>query len=423
MNNREIELIHYQDEFLMSESKMTLLLGGIGSGKTAVGAFFVIMMVSQFPKSKGLIVANTFTQLMNATVSTLTGILDMLGIPYKAVLSGARKRITIMGCTCYLYSLERPENIRGIEVGWIWGDEIAFATKMALDIIKGRLRGKFGPLYERYTSSPNGFNFIYDIFENMDNENKTDKVHLIRARTKDNVFLPIGYYESLLEDYGGIDNPLAQQELFGQFVNLLAGQIYWGFNRGINVSPIHLTPNKHFPMYACQDFNIDNMMGCYIQYIGGIFYVYQENILEHHNANTDDASRKIKQDLGLFEHYVIPDSTGKARKTSASSQSDFDIMRSYGLIVLETRNPLIRDRQNTLNMHFKRRRVIIDPRCKRLIKEIETLSSRDKEGDSAHVSVALGYGTHYLAPLTVSKRSTYSGGTGQWQQRNSSRRY
>ena len=361
-------------------------------------------MLSNYPKSPGLITANTYTQLVNATVKTITTEFDILNIPYKVVLGGARKYIEVFGVMIYLYSLERPDSIRGIEVGWWLSDESAFAKHEAIQVCRGRLRDKNGPLYERHTTSPNSYNWCYEEFENKDGKNKSKSVHLIRGITKDNIFLPDGYYQSLLEEYGGADNPLAKQELFGQFTNLGEGAIYWGFDRDRNVQPCKLDPS--FPVYVGQDFNVNNMEGCYVQFKDGKFYVTQENILTQHGANTDSAASKICKDLKpKYRPLVVPDSTGKAIKTSSSNRSDIEILQSYGLEVIPTKNPFIRDRQNTLNMHMKKNNVIIDPSCKTLIKELETISSRDKEGQLAHVSVALGYVTWKLAPLVTRKQS------------------
>lgn len=400
-----VRLLHYQDDFIFSKSKKALLLGGIGTGKTFSGSHFAINMLAQYPNSKGLITANTYTQLMNATVETFLSEMDQLKIPCKPVLGGAKKHIRVFDTKVYLYSLERPDAIRGIETGWWWSDESAFTKHDAIQICRGRLRDSNGPLYERHTSSPNGFNWLYDDFENKDGENIDEKFGLYRGITSENIYLPDGYYDSLLEDYGGPDNPLARQELFGQFTSLSAGAIYWAFDRDIHVQPCKLDPN--FPVYVGQDFNIDNMEGCYVQYRDGRFYVTQENILTHHGANTDTAASKICSDLKKdYRPIVVPDSTGGARKTSASGRTDLEILKSYGLEVAPTRNPFIRDRQNTVNIQMKKNNVIIDPSCKTLIKEMETLSSRDKEGLKAHVSCALGYVIFKIAPLTTKRKSS-----------------
>ena len=389
----------YQEDFILSKAKKSLLLAGIGAGKSFSGAHFVLNMVSNYPKSKGLITANTYTQLVNATVKTLVTELEVLNIPHKAVLGGANKHIKVLDTLIYLYSLERPDTIRGIESGWWWSDESGFSKKEAIQVCRGRIRDKNGPLYERHTSSPNGYNWMYDDFENRDDE----KVQLIRGITKDNIFLPDGYYESLLEDYGGEDNPLAKQELFGQFTNLSEGAIYWAFNRDVHVQPCK--PDSRYPVYVGQDFNIDNMEGCYVQYRDGKFYVFGENILKHHGANTDSAASKIVKDLvPKYRPLVVPDSTGGSRKTSSSGRTDLEILKSYGLEVVTTSNPFIRDRQNTLNIHMKKNNVIIDPSCKELIKELGSISSRDKEGLKAHVSVALGYVTWKIAPLKKERK-------------------
>lgn len=413
----DIDILGYQNEFLQCQSKKGMLLGGIGSGKSFTGAHFVIKMISEFPLSKGMITANTYTQLMNATVTTLIEELERLEIPHHAVLSGTRKRIEIYDTLIYLYSLDAYQNMRGPSVGWWYSDESCFSKLEAIQVVRGRIRDKNGPLYERHTSSPNGFNWAYDLFENCDGDDKTDQVHLVRAKTKENIFLPEGYYTSLLEDYGGENNPLAKQELDGQFVNMQAGSIYWGFKRGINVAKVEL--DKNFPVYVGQDFNIDNMANCYVQFREGKFYVSKETILEHYGANTDNAATKIVKDLKeKYRPIVVPDSTGKARKTSDSGRTDIEILKSYDLEVLDTHNPFIRDRQNTLNIHCKKSDVIIDPSCKTLIKELESLSSRDKEGDKAHVSVGLGYITNKLKPLRIRKRSTYSGGNNNVRNQN-----
>lgn len=402
---KEIQLLPHQKEFIKSTSKKTLLLGGIGVGKTQAGSLYALDMISRYPKSKGLITANVYNQLINATVSTFLELLDTLGIPFKKVMGGAGRHIQVFDTKIYLYSLERPQNIRGIEVGWLWVDESAFSSYEAIQICRGRLRDKNGPLFERHTSSPNGYNWLYDEFEGKDQENLNKENHLVRAKTKENIFLPPDYYKTLLSDYGGLTNPLARQELLGEFVNLKAGSIYWSFDRSTHVKDCRSKMSRSFPVYVGQDFNIDNMEAIYVQYIKGIFYCYKENILNQYDANTDAAATQICEDLvPRYNPIVIPDSTGKNRKTSSSGKTDIEILKRYGLTVHETSNPFIRDRQNTLNLILKQNRIVIDPSCKVLIKELETLSSRDKEGDKAHVSVALGYVVWKLEPLRSKRK-------------------
>ena len=404
-----VEATNYQLEVLSSKAKETLMLGGIGSGKSFIGAVWVVVQAIKHKdkkyRNKGLkiiIAANTYTQLMNASVEALIDLLDMMGIKYKAVLSGAKKRITFLNCTCYLYSLEKYNNIRGIEVDHIWVDEIAFCTKgnEAIKVLKGRMRNKVAENRQLiYTTSPNGFNFLYDKFEGKDDPTAEDydKVRLIRAKTSENIYLPDGKYEELLEEYGGIDNPLAQQELLGQFVNLQEGAIYWGFDREENVMDCKL--NRKYPVYVGLDFNVDNMSAVYIQYINGVFYCCKEVNLTHRNANTADIANQIQTDLEGYNKYIIPDSTGRNRSTKGTSESDHQMLRDHGLTVMETHNPFIRSRQTTVNSHFRNKKIFLSEDMKKTRKEIETLASRDEEGKVNHLSVALGYVAWKLAPI------------------------
>jgi len=389
-----LSLLPHQKQLLQCEAKNAMMLGGIGSAKTHALVLYVLKMVAEYPDANHMICANTYTQLMNATVEALVKFLNQNKIPHKLVKSTSDRYIQILDTKFYLYSLKNYEDIRGIEVGSIVADEVCFSKEEAYKVIKGRLRDTRGPLEFRGFSSPNGFNWVYDIFGlgSADSPNYA----VIKAKTYDNIFLPDGYYEELLHEYGGEKNPLARQELFGEFVNLTSGSIYWGFKRDQHVKPTAMKEGE--VIYVGQDFNADPMCGICLQHRGGKFYVFKENVLP--DSNTYETAQYLNKIFFNNRFAVIPDSTGKARKSSAvRGATDLQILKDHGIHVMSTYNPLIRDRQNNLNMKFKQGLIQIDPSCKTLIQELETLSSRDKEGEKSHVAVALGYAIWKLAPM------------------------
>ena len=388
-----IELLNHQYDLLTSEQKHVGLVGSIGVGKTFTLAHFIIDCIAKYPKIDILVAANTYTQLINATAKGIINTLDELQIPYHSALGGSRKYIQIGKSIIYLYSLDQYDNIRGIEVGALAFDEAAYSKREAIQVCWGRLRQKGMPLLARYFTSPNGFNWLYDFFVTNPDKNKK----LIKASIFDNFHLEKDYIEDIISNYGGLDNPLAKQELLGEFVNLNAGSIYWAFDREKHVRPI--TPQPYLPVYVGQDFNVRNMCGTFSQYQNMVLQVFKENILRDSHANTHSTAESILKQLPNYQKLVIPDSTGKAVKTNSSSKSDHQILRDYGLEVVYNVNPSIRDRQNTVNTMFKKGQLFIDPSCKELIKELETLSSRDKEGEVSHLGPALGYTCWYLNPL------------------------
>ena len=100
---------------------------------------------------------------------------------------------------------------------------------------------------------------------------------------------------------------------------------------------------------------------------------------------------------------VIPDSTGKNRKTS--SKSDHLILKDNGFTVMSTLNPFVTDRVNNINRLFTADRIIIDPKCKKLIGDLEKVAWKNEKLDQktdtmlTHISDALGYGAWKLFPI------------------------
>ncbi len=155
-----IELLSYQYDFIHSEDPNLVLIAGVGTGKTRAIAYYILKRISQYPDSNILVVANTYSQLINSTLEPLFAVLDELGIPYKPSL--AKHRLTIFNTTVFAYSLEKYDNIRGIEVGTIIADEFfLFKNDMAYKTIKTRLRDPNVPLQFRGCTTKNGFNWGY----------------------------------------------------------------------------------------------------------------------------------------------------------------------------------------------------------------------------------------------------------------------
>jgi phage terminase large subunit len=393
-----VDLLPYQYEFVQSDHHNLALLAGVGTGKTYALACFILRMVGQYPNAKGMIVANTHGQLVNATLTPLLQLCEELGIPYTT--SYGTKRITIMKTTIYVYSLEKYENIRGIECGWIAADEFFLGKdKKAYDVIKTRLRDKNGPLLFRAISTKNGYNWGYDMYASPTKEND---YKILEAQTGDNPYLPAQYMDDLLEDYGSAEAPMYRQEVLNEYVNLTSGSVYWSFDRNQHVVPTSL--DKRIHTYIGVDFNIDLMSAIYCQQVGDTLHVCKEVSLTERDANTFTLAERLQRDLYEYPYRsVIPDSTGKARKTS-SQKSDHQILKDAGFKLDVTTNPPIRDRQNAVNRLFNLKKIVIDPSCTRLIKELETLASRDTEGQVVHISVALGYIINKLAPVVRRKK-------------------
>lgn len=299
--------------------------------------------------------------------------------------------ITLGETKIYTISMEKYDLLRGIEAGWAWSDECAFYKEEAFDVLIGRLRGR-GPLLWRGTTTPNGFNWLYNRF--VDKPVKNSEV--VYASTKDNLQnLGLGYYETLLEQY---DSKLAEQELGGQFVNLTGGKVYHAFDRRINTQHVDQTREL---IFMGLDFNVHPMCGIFCFKREGRIYVFDELYLE--DSNTFRAAKDILRRYPHQPVHIVPDETGNRRKSS-SSATDHEILRRANLHVVPFKNPGVKDRQNNLNRLFAHDMLRISPRCTHLIKDLEQLIHDNKDDMLGHITDALGYACWHLSPLRKPKR-------------------
>lgn len=396
MNNSiDIELSDAQYEFLYDDTPEVLFCGGVGSGKTTAGALKVIRFVHEYPGITGLITANTHSQLTKATLTELFKWLDIFKIKYKYLINQNvlwiyGKKPTKILC----YSMEKPENLAGPNVGWNWQDEASFYKKLAYDKASARVRDKHGPCQIFKTTTPNGFNWLYEHYIEKENANKK----LIYSNTMDNmVNLDGGFIDRLNDAY---DKKMAEQEISGAFVNLNDGQVYYGFDRRRHVKEgIHLRDTDL--LMVGLDFNVHPLCGVYVAQRGGMIYVVDELYLE--NSNTFQAAKEIKKAYPARYMQVVADETGNRRRTS-SNQTDHEIIRRAGLDLVKFKNPSVKDRQNNMNRLFDKNYIKIHPRCKQLIKDLEQLIHDNDDDMLSHISDALGYVCWKLNPLVKPKR-------------------
>jgi PBSX family phage terminase large subunit len=177
----------------------------------------------------------------------------------------------------------------------------------------------------------------------------------------------------------------------GEFTDSSDGQAYYSFQREINVHPFEAKYAVGTLMIG-MDFNVQPMTCVVGYYQNNIFYIKDELFLE--NSDSYKMSAELIK-LGYKGARIYPDSTGKNRKTSG--KSDHKILKDDGFTVMDTRNPFVKDRVNNINRLLRDGRIIIDPKCKKLIQDLEKVVWKDDELDKksdpmlTHISDALGY--------------------------------
>jgi phage terminase large subunit len=392
-----VELLPHQWDFLNSQSKYLALIGGIGSGKTFTIAHYLLNRVSKFPKSLHFLGANTYSQLKNSTLDGCFRVYENLGVPYH--YNQSTGILNLLNGRILCKSMENFNPLRGIEVGSFVLDEARDMDKEAFDMMCGRLRDQSAKsdLQGRVVTTPMGFNWIYDYFhESSPKRSKYfDMIHVISAKNK---HLPDGYLESLKAQY---DELFYRQEVLGEFVSLTANRAYYAFDSAVHVKDFE---KFNVPFWMFCDFNVDPMTGGAAQWNNGILYIYDEFFLRNSDTYGFCQASKI-----YHGSRIVPDSTGRARSTTG--RSNFDILSQYFNVVY-SHNPHIIDRVNNLNRLFREGRIIIHPRCKNLINDLNSVHwgvngklDQTKNKLLTHISDGLGYLANYLNPIDTIKRS------------------
>jgi phage terminase large subunit len=176
----------------------------------------------------------------------------------------------------------------------------------------------------------------------------------------------------------------------GEFVDDYDGLVYYSFDRDRNVREFEEQPQG--TTLIGMDFNVNPMTAVVGNIINGKLFIHNDVFLE--NSDTFRMSHELCK-MGHSGAWVYPDSTGANRKTSG--KSDHSILREAGFVIKPTRNPLVFDRVNNVNALLKAGLIVIHPRCRKLINDLEKVSWKGQDLDQktdpslTHVSDALGY--------------------------------
>ena len=126
-------------------------------------------------------------------------------------------------------------------------------------------------------------------------------------------------------------------------------------------------------------------------------------------------ANKIAQRWGDRHVIVIGDSTGNNKKDVAADKTNYEIFEEIlGMGSTEKfTNPPVQSRIIGANSNFYHKKVIVDPSCLTLIKDLELVAYKedgsdiDKSNiDLTHAADAFTYGLWYFLPIKKKPRET-----------------
>lgn len=313
---------------------------------------------------------------------------------------------------------DRPDSLRTETLNGVVIDEVRDQSPELWPlIIRPMLATTKG--WASFISTPNGFDYFYDLFETA-KADKTGKWAWFHAASTIN---PMFTMEELEESRDILSEPQFAQEIMAEFRDISSGRAYFNYGDKNILENCPFTPDgnlsPHLPIVVAMDFNLSPMAWTLGQCRQRDLYFHDEIWLER--SNTQEASRELVDRVKGHKPGVIliGDATGKAGQRAAAGQSDYDILCRVlddagikWVNMTPESNPTIKDRINTVNsLMFSASgeiRLWHHPRCKKLRRDFQRVVVKEgsnfqldqtRDTTLTHASDGVGYAACVLAPL------------------------
>lgn len=406
---KKIALFKKQKQFFHLKDREALLEAGISYGKSRVASIWLANQCQIYPKTKWFMAARDYGQLKAAIDQEFEFYLnDILGLErnvhYKKTKGSPIEYVWRNGSIIYGVGAQNYDTVfRAGNYSGVWGDEVDYWKPEAVKALRGRIR--VFPELLRFTSSPKGYNHIWEDFY----QNKVGTV--INATTLENPTLSEAFIHSLRSTYSP---RLFEQEVLGKRLQLNIGAVYPEFDRTIHVKPCQDVVEPNDEIYFFTDYNVAHYCGCYmikkkipLEHKPGwreVVYVLSEEHLEY--KTTRDMALCVRSKFTDNNKIVIGDSTGNNKKDVAITRTNYAQFKEMGLLTKHFMNPPVQSRIINANSRFHHKLVVIDPSCKNLIRDLELVAWKENGSDIdksdltlSHASDAFGYGLWYFLPL------------------------
>lgn len=317
---------------------------------------------------------------------------------------------------CFL-GAHNPSAIDGFTAVGLWGDEIkdwkvnAFKKSCERLLTTGG-RGLF-------TTTPEGYNWIYDEFEGV-NKGKAGYRKTVTSTTYDGKVKK----EDVDDLADTMDEKMVRQQIYGEYTQF-AGQVHYNFERDDNIKSEVIIGNmvqkveyepRRGVVASFMDFNVDPMAGGLgqVEIINNEPYVFIFDEVQINDSNTQEyvdeiGNRLLKHKINKRDVVFYPDPAGRSRSTTG--RSNYHIIEKINGYKLKAKrgHPAVADRINNVNRLIKDNKgivhIFVHPRCKNMIKYFEQHKYKegsnipDKSGGIEHIGDGFGYWIDYELPI------------------------
>lgn len=396
-----------QAPFVFPEINFFFLIAGYASGKTSALVKAIEHTVKLLLGKKDLEAHNPKVLVASKNLTfmkkTLTGLLeqDLKETNSEYSYDKAHNIITIGNVELLLIPDEDESSIYGFSCSCAYVDELdELDTQTAMAVVKSindRCRQQiegFRTPFMCYTTSSQGLKGTYQTV--MHFQRSGIGYVLMRARTKDNIYLPKDYVENMYSIYNEKEVACL---LEGQFVSIDSGLIFPDYHPDVNKLDVDLydyVKDNSLPVYIGQDFNGFGNNAVAFAIISGAIIA----IKDYEFPDIRRAPEVFRYDFPTSEILWIPDMTYKEHFVEFKKE-----LRVFNIkIAYRSCNPLVGDRNFACNKLFVAQRLFICPMCKGMENTLMTWQKDPKTGQPSkggkgapdHKGDCMGYVVHYL---------------------------
>ena len=205
------------------------MAGSFGSGKTTTGCVKALLLASANPGLPGLIIGPTWTTVKAVIMRTMRSLL-LTGMDRQAVFNLLKIHDPMDerfldwggGTHIFLRSAKNPSSIDGLEVAWVWGDELRHWNYEAYKVTISRPRIRKAPFIQRFFTSTPAMHWMADEYNSGNPERE-----LITVSTRENLKnLDPQYVRGLEQSY----SPRLQRAVIDGEFTILEGAVYEAFD-------------------------------------------------------------------------------------------------------------------------------------------------------------------------------------------------
>jgi len=312
----------------------------------------------------------------------------------------AKNIITVGNVEILLVGLEDPSQIYGYSVACCIVDELdELPTAVAMEAVKSvndRVRQTVEGFRDPFICFATTSQGLKGLYQTVLHFKKSGIGYvLMRARTKDNTFLPADYVKNLYAIYNEKERRCL---LEGEFISIDSGLVFPDYDAQKNLLDVDLfdTVQPEETVYIGQDFNSFGNAGvaCVVRK-GAIVIIKDYDIQDIRKAPSI-----FRYDFPLSKIVWIPDATYSAHFSEFKKE-----LRAHNItIAYRKTNPLVQDRNFAINKLLFIERMYLCPIATNMEKAFLTHQKDPRTGQPTkggvgapdHWSDCLGYVAHYI---------------------------